>query len=257
MGDKPLSEDEAIELAIQEAESLYARAQASNFTNLTTTPTVESSAACMYCNTLSVDERLHRDFGVNVCFSCKSNRKEEFRCISKSRAVKEYLLNDQQIARLPSATVINPRKIGWNDMKLYLLSQVKEVAIRTWGSLDELEEEKVRRQEARDKRSRTKGARKPRSLLSSAAPRGTTDSAPAIMATLMEKEVKRQKQSASIAIASPSSSKKAKNDVLKPLPPDTTRRHEHVYSEPVSTGAEDEYAKTCNICGHRVVFESF
>ena len=87
--DSFLEEDEAIEMAIQEAGAVYFRNDHGN-SSTSITKSEEPGTRCLYCGTLSGDERLLRDFGLSVCFSCKSAHREEFRCISKSKAMKKY-----------------------------------------------------------------------------------------------------------------------------------------------------------------------
>jgi len=248
-------EDEAIEMAIREAEEIYQAATAQkqlkpSITASSDTEQQQQQQQCTYCGTLSTDDRLLRDFGLAVCYPCKMAHKEEFRCVSKGKAKKEYLLNDDQIAKLRSATVHNPTKVGWHDMKLYLVSQVQKEAARVWGSLGELEEEKKRRAEARLNRGAKKRQQQKNRLT---APLETSSGS-----LLIEKEIKRQRIQAALGEddeKATSNSKKKKN-ALPPLPDVFVKTHEHKFG-PSRENGSNEVVQQCLECGLEVVSEIF
>jgi DNA-repair protein complementing XP-A cells len=236
--DAELGEDELIEEAIREAEALYS----SNVYSLKIVHDESGVKQCAHCTSVSTDDRLLRDFGISVCYNCKKQRLEEYRCISKSKAAKEYLLNDQHFSKLKFATVINPKRIGWNDMKLYLLSQVKNAAVDVWGSLEGVEEEKKRRSEA--KLTKGKKKRKKNELVGPIEELNSGNS-------IIEKEVKRQRASASLS--APATSTPIK---VAPLPNVFVKIHEHDFGPESATENPDEYKMVCKGCGVEVIYES-
>ena len=244
----PMSEDEAIEMAMREFEL---KPLIKDDCSSVITP-------CIYCPSLSVDEKLLQHFGISICFNCKKDRKEEYRFISKSKAQKEYLLNDQQISKLKSMLIANPRKIGWNDMKLYLLSQVKKEAMRIWGSLENIaEEKKLRSERLLAQVSNGKIKKKKKSLFD-----GPESSKTNLDGNnILETEVKRQRISASL-ISSNSVSEKSRSTIASSVPtltlPDVfVKSHVHKYGPSKYTGNDDEYEKSCVECGFKLVYQTF
>ena len=59
----------------------------------------------------------------------------------------EYLLTDKLIAQheLKFQLKKNPHNAGWGEMKLFLVKQLEETALKLWGSWEGLEVEKEKR----------------------------------------------------------------------------------------------------------------
>mmetsp|Transcript_44161 Transcript_44161/g.88269 ORF Transcript_44161/g.88269 Transcript_44161/m.88269 type:complete len:187 (-) Transcript_44161:50-610(-) len=73
----------------------------------------------------------------------------KYKLISKSKAKEEYLLTDRQLSReqggLGCLVQPNPHDRRYGDMKLFLRSQVEQLALQAWGSDEGLFTEKERR----------------------------------------------------------------------------------------------------------------
>lgn len=123
---------------------------------------VESST-CTDCQNARSQAKFYEAFGLHVCYDCqRANRGAgaKYQVITKSKAKDEYLLNDRQLdeARggLGNIRLPNPNDKRYGDMRLYLRSQVEELAFATWGSSEELLLEKERRSEERLNRAEAK-----------------------------------------------------------------------------------------------------
>ncbi|KAK4875681.1 hypothetical protein RN001_012103 [Aquatica leii] len=105
---------------------------------------------CTKCNNIFSQSWLFDTFDYPVCDDCK-DPEEEHRLITKTEALKEYLLKDCDLEkREPSLKFIkkkNPHNQHWGDMKLYLQIQVEERALEVWGSQEKLEEQIQKREE--------------------------------------------------------------------------------------------------------------
>ncbi|CAH2007880.1 unnamed protein product [Acanthoscelides obtectus] len=106
---------------------------------------------CVNCNKPIGTSWLFEKFSFNCCDSCKDP--EIHKLITKTEAKESYLLKDCDFdKREPPLKYIqqkNPHNHRWGDMKLYLQIQVEERALEIWGSEDDLEREKERREEKR------------------------------------------------------------------------------------------------------------
>ena len=87
---------------------------------------------CSECKKITV--RIHPILRVPLCLNCQMNNREKFRYISKTRALGEYRLKPNELSGLRSHLVDNPHYKKAAPMKLYLLSQVAELAKDKWGS---------------------------------------------------------------------------------------------------------------------------
>ncbi|XP_066158137.1 DNA repair protein complementing XP-A cells homolog isoform X1 [Euwallacea fornicatus] len=104
---------------------------------------------CRDCHKLFATSWLFDNFGCKCCDECKES--ETYKLITKTEAKTKYLLQDCDLEkREPPLKFIkrkNPHNTHWGDMKLYLELQVESRAVEVWGSTEELEEEKDRREE--------------------------------------------------------------------------------------------------------------
>ena len=100
------------------------------------------------CENKSVDKELYEAFQVQVCSVCKLQT-DDFDLITKSDAVKSYLVTDDAMSTLKFKTRDNPHHAGWTPMKLYLRNHVRELCIKRFGSLAKLDEVKRQRETLR------------------------------------------------------------------------------------------------------------
>jgi DNA-repair protein complementing XP-A cells len=104
-----------------------------------------SSPVCEQCGSPAVDEKYRSTFGVLVCDLCKKKYPEQYSLITKTAAMKSYLLSSEELEdfdRLPHMERPNPHKSSWHNMQLYLSKQVISFSIEKHGSLDGLERAK-------------------------------------------------------------------------------------------------------------------
>ena len=114
-----------------------------------------SSRSCQFCPNTQLDTETVITFGERICRHCKSVR-SDYQGIVKSKAKKEFLLSDKSFARLNYVEKLNPRNASFKPMKIYLRKHVKELAILLYGSLERIEDEKVKRRKNASKRKRKK-----------------------------------------------------------------------------------------------------
>lgn len=109
---------------------------------------------CEECKEEFDDSYLFQNFDHPVCDSCRDNE-EKHQLITKTDAKNMYLLKDCDLEkRDPPLKFImkkNPHNVRWGSMKLYLELQVECRALEVWGSEEQLEAERERREEERAK----------------------------------------------------------------------------------------------------------
>ncbi|KAF5278424.1 hypothetical protein FQA39_LY05913 [Lamprigera yunnana] len=105
---------------------------------------------CTKCNKTFSQSWLFDTFDYSVCDECKDTE-EEHRLITKTEALKQYLLKNCDLEkREPNLKFIqkkNPHNQRWGDMKLYLQIQIEQRALEVWGTKEKLEEELTKREE--------------------------------------------------------------------------------------------------------------
>jgi len=120
---------------------------------------------CVECKSWDVDWRWVDAFRIGVCGACKDNFPEKYSLLTKTEAREDYLLTNPELQDediLPHLKRPNPHKSSWNDMQLYLRTQVEAYAFsaQKWGSADaldaEFERRQVERRERKDRKFRTK-----------------------------------------------------------------------------------------------------
>lgn len=98
-------------------------------------PDQNPNCGCSKCSSLSYSEEFFKAFNVMLCNGCRRNEK----LISKSTAKLQYQLTDGDISKLGSVKRSNPHRKDWQPMRLYLDSQVREVAMKKHGSEEGIE----------------------------------------------------------------------------------------------------------------------
>lgn len=100
---------------------------------------------CVWCLNASTSEFFQTKFNELVCTACRKTR-PEYGLISKSNAKNKYLVTDSDIRSLRFVEKPNPTNAKFRDMKLFLIKQIIECALRRYGSLENVEEEKRKRE---------------------------------------------------------------------------------------------------------------
>ena len=112
---------------------------------------------CEECSDGFSNSFLLSNFDEKVCDQCKE-MKGRHSLITRTEAKTEYLLTDVDLDRreppLRCLLKKNPREYARSYMKLYLRLQVEERALEVWGSEEQLEEERARRDAQREGRKR-------------------------------------------------------------------------------------------------------
>lgn len=73
-----------------------------------------------------LDPMMRDQFGERVCFNCKDGR-DEYDLLCKADVMAEYLLPEGTIRVLRFVEKENPKKEGWNKMKLFLRKHVRSL----------------------------------------------------------------------------------------------------------------------------------
>jgi len=97
------------------------------------------------CGNTPINEALFTHFQIQICKSCKRSS-DLFDCLPKSECIAQYLVPEDLFKTLPFMTKDNPHNVGWTPMKLYLRNHVQAAAIKRFGSVEKLHEEKKRRE---------------------------------------------------------------------------------------------------------------
>lgn len=108
------------------------------------------------CGKCPVDHDLCEYFGEYVCKSCKFNTGDSYKTIARGECISAYLIPEDSLKVLKFMNKENPHHVGWTPMKLYLRKHVVELALRRFGTLQALEDEKKKREAAKFERSLVK-----------------------------------------------------------------------------------------------------
>jgi DNA-repair protein complementing XP-A cells len=117
------------------------------------TVTLPDGSVCGKC---PVDHDLCEYFGEFVCKSCKFNTGDTYKTISRGECISAYLIPEDSLKVLKFMNKDNPHHVGWTPMKLYLRKHAVELALRRFGTLEALEDEKKKREAAKFERSLVK-----------------------------------------------------------------------------------------------------
>jgi DNA repair protein len=100
------------------------------------------------CRSDGIDLGLFDSFSERVCSVCKLNN-PSYELITRSEAISGYLISDDTLRMMKYQTRDNPHNPGWTPMKLFLRKHVTELAVKRFGSLEELERVKKEREAQR------------------------------------------------------------------------------------------------------------
>ena len=100
---------------------------------------------------------------IPLCRKCQKNN-EKYRMITKTRAMSEYCVKEDELFKLNHIEVNNPHYSSASPMILFLKSQVEEIAMERWGDSDHIEQEIDRRKKIgeREPNQKTKNQSKRR-----------------------------------------------------------------------------------------------
>jgi DNA repair protein len=137
-----------------------------------TTPLVAMSAAagaraadasegsmCCECGASSTSSKYQESFGVAVCQSCIDSNTESYGLVTKTTAIDEYCIGEKEMEGLGCIRRRNPRKQGWNEMRLFLRAQVAQRSIDKHGTVEGLEQARRKRAEEAARRKREREGR--------------------------------------------------------------------------------------------------
>ena len=189
---------------------------------------------CSDCREREGQQKFFDAFGVNACYDCQKAAKGaggKYQVLTKSKAKDEYLLTDRQLSQeqggLGCMTLPNPHKSSYGDMRLYLRTQVEELALRTWGSDEALFVEKERRVQERLQKADAKKRK-----AATTGPRGVP-AGPAKRSAASAAAMARHQQQQAVS-------------------------HTHSFcaeADEVYDAAEDTWTKKCTGCGFEVTYE--
>ena len=108
---------------------------------------VMSEEICSDCGKTFNNSFLRETYAFDVCDEC--NDSEKYPLMTLSEVKSEYLLNDNMLKRgddtLKFLLKKNPHNSSWGEMKLFLMPQVENLALKIWESWEKLDEEKEKR----------------------------------------------------------------------------------------------------------------
>lgn len=114
---------------------------------------------CVECEDDFLQSFIHTFFELPVCDLCKNNN-TKYSLITKTDAKFEFLLKDCDLdKRTPVLKFIkkkNPHNPRWGDMKLFLRIQIEKRALEIWKTEECLMEEKVLREQRKEKQKTKK-----------------------------------------------------------------------------------------------------
>ena len=96
------------------------------------------------CGVGPADESFVEAFGESVCNVCKG-QSTEWKLLNRTDLKLEYLLTDSTIRCMKCICKDNPHNPNWSQMRLYLTKHGEAKSMERWGSIENLENEKKRR----------------------------------------------------------------------------------------------------------------
>ena len=136
-----------------------------------TVGTAEGPANCNECGATSTSVKYKESFGVNVCQECIDSNPESYGLVTKTAAIDEYCIGEGDLEGLGCIRRRNPRKQGWNEMRLLLRAQVAQRSLAKHGSAQGIEQARRKRAEDAARRKRQREGRE--SVLRSSEPAPT------------------------------------------------------------------------------------
>ncbi|ELA42783.1 DNA repair protein [Vittaforma corneae ATCC 50505] len=97
---------------------------------------VKPKDCCMHCGRVPLDYEVKNVFDISVCTSCS---RTELKFITKTKCLQDYLLTPDELKQFKYLTRPNPHKNTWNDMQLFIESQIQEFAVGKHGKLETIE----------------------------------------------------------------------------------------------------------------------
>ena len=112
------------------------------------------SLSCRECGGGKYNQKYSEKFNVVVCNTCIKAKEELYDLVTKTNAKEEFVLGDKDLEDLGFITRKNPRKEGWQEMKLYLRLQVAQQALHRYDSLEGIDQARQRHQQGAAERKR-------------------------------------------------------------------------------------------------------
>lgn len=120
---------------------------------------VSTMPVCSECGSKDLDFKLYNVFGIKVCKCCREALPEKYSLLTKTEVKEDYLLTDSELRDtdlFPRLEKPNPHKTTFNNMMLFLRSQVEEYSYKKWGGPEGLDEEYEKRVDMKKKRKEKK-----------------------------------------------------------------------------------------------------
>lgn len=105
---------------------------------------VSKENTCSHCGGIPLSSEMKNVFGVHICKKCQYSK---LKFITKTRCKEDYMLTDEEISQFKYLTRPNPHKGSWNDMQLYIETQIADFSLSKYGSVEKIEENKQLREE--------------------------------------------------------------------------------------------------------------
>jgi DNA repair protein len=141
-----LSEDQKQKIEANKAAAALKRA--SKLNRDLETSLEKDCKRCSDCGCAEILPLYLEVFEENVCKRCAS-KNDDWQLINKTTVSTEYLLTEDCVQHMKHKTKDNPHRKGWSEMKLYLRLHARLEGERRWGSSNELQEEKNKRERSK------------------------------------------------------------------------------------------------------------
>lgn len=110
---------------------------------------IRNGPKCFDCGSYDIDKKMEKNFGCQVCKSCKEKYPEKYSLLTKTECKEDYFLTEPELAdHLLFKRIVkeNPHSGTFSRMQLFLRYQIEEYAFKKWGSAEKLDEEWLRRE---------------------------------------------------------------------------------------------------------------
>jgi DNA-repair protein complementing XP-A cells len=99
------------------------------------------------CGNSAIDLQLYENFQEKICYDCKARNHDLYRLVSKQEAMKQFLVSDDSFQLFKFISKPNPHNPHWQPMKLFLSKHILQFSLLKYGTVENLEKEKQKRDE--------------------------------------------------------------------------------------------------------------
>lgn len=104
---------------------------------------LDEDKKCQSCKMPQIDGEILKAFSIPMCKKCSIS---QIRLIPKTKCKEYFLLSDSDLKHFGSIERSNPHKAEWSSMQLYNRAAIEEFSLARYGTMENIEKERSRRE---------------------------------------------------------------------------------------------------------------